>query len=83
MSVAAPSAEKPPVERVSNAQADLLAAETALETAIRAIEVLPRSSKTSVNTTVATAFQKVRDDRAELRELESLIAGNPSTLAPR
>jgi hypothetical protein len=61
------------VERVSKAQADVLAAEAALETAIRAIEVLPRADKTSVSAAVSEAFQKVREVRAELRELESIV----------
>ncbi len=60
--------------RIATVRVDVLSAESALDTVIAAIEVLPKESKRLVSVAVEEAFERVRRARAELQELEAVVA---------
>lgn len=63
--------------RLERAREEVELAETELDAALREIEVMPREQKRAVSQTVTDAFQKLRDVRRVLCELQEQITRVP------
>jgi hypothetical protein len=59
--------------RLRQARAQILEAESELDDAIGAIETLTRAQKVAASTDVSKAFEKLRSTKARLEELEALL----------
>ncbi len=64
------------LDELAAARADLSRAEKEVDAALAAIRKAPRAEKTGVTRAVEEAFQKVRDARLALEDLEQAIVKN-------
>lgn len=67
------------LEKIVAAKADIVAAELALQTVMRALTVAKRAEKTTISEATQDAFAKLRAALAHLVELEALLL---ATAAP-
>ncbi len=59
---------------LETAEAEVLAAETALEQLLTELRIQPRTEKVTITSTLETAFTRLRAARQELAKLKKLVA---------
>ena len=66
--------QKQLLKKIDTAKNDVSAAENELEQVLSQIDVAPRAQKTTVSRVVENAFSKLREAKADLEKLETLLA---------
>jgi hypothetical protein len=65
-------------DRILRAKEKIAVAERELEAALREIRSAPRADKTHVGETIERAFEKLRDAKQNVEDLEVLLGAGPT-----